>query len=396
MRQPPVSVSAARQVAAKRLTDKMGLWAGQSVEAAEPGPAALKVALHPPSEQQMLRDQHAVEEWVRQWRDVSGRPWAQVDWALRSWKSVGSQEIPLRLHLQTPGDVAAFARGKGQEEWERLSARARVLAETFPCAAANLGGAIQANSKMLLSLSELDFNRLLAVTKWILGNPTQALRPRQLPVRGVDTKWFKDHKKLVGDIAGANGKNDLGIVEADRLLRLRFLDAALAPGGISDLSAPVEQLEKLSIRPRTVFIFENLESVLAMPPWANAVAIHGSGYAVRVVAQIPWITDPQVTVIYWGDLDSDGFAILHALRSHVPHAESILMDPDTLAEFSDLWVTETRPNTGRFPLLQNSESEALERIRMEGGVRLEQERIPWQYALERLQAADSAMVSGAH
>lgn len=431
MRRTPVSVGAARQVAAKRLADKMGLWAGQVARPAEPGQAVVRIVLHPPSEKQMLRDQHAVEEWIRQWRDVAGRPWAQVDWAVRSWKSVGRQEVPVRLHLQTPGDVAAFVGGKHREGWERLSGRARALAENFPEAAAStasgvdnpalaaagpatpntgegevstgtrsgtsaLGGAIQANSKMLLDLSDLDFTRLLAVAEWILGNPTAGLRPRQLPVRGVDTKWFKDHKKLVGDVTAAGGKSELGIVEADRLLRLRILDTTLAPGGLSDFSAPVEQLEGLSIRPRTVFIFENLESVLAMPPWPNAVAIHGSGYAVRAVAQIPWIGDPLVKVIYWGDLDSDGFAILHALRRHLPHAESVLMDSGTLSEFSDLWVAEKRTNTGTFPLLHHSEREALEKIRLEGGVRLEQERIPWGYALERLQAASSEMAPGVH
>lgn len=410
----PVSVGAARQVAAKRLAAKMGLWAGQVAGSAEPGQtpgpaesgqAAVRIALHPPSEEKMLHDQHAVEEWVRQWREVAGTTWAQVDWAVRSWKSVGRQEVPVRLHLQTPGDVAAFVGGKRRKEWERLSERARALAENFPYATVStgtgsgtsaLGRAVQANSRMLLDLTDLDFSRLLSVAKWILDNPTVGLRPRQLPIRGVDTKWFKDHRKLVRDIVAANGKEDLGIIESDHLLRLRILDPTLAPGGISDFAAPVFQLAELDIHPRIVFIFENLETVLAMPAWSDAVAVHGSGYAVRAVAQIPWVTDPRVKVIYWGDLDSDGFAILHALRHHLPDAESVLMDSKTLEGFSDLWVTEKRPNTGTFPLLRESEKAALERTRFEGGVRLEQERIPWEYALERLRAAESTTASSVH
>ncbi|TFB93361.1 Wadjet anti-phage system protein JetD domain-containing protein [Cryobacterium luteum] len=89
-------------------------------------------------------------------------------------------------------------------------------------------------------------------------------------------------------------------------------------------------------------------------------------------------------VIYWGDLDSDGFAILHALPSTCDDVTSVLMDETVLLQFRDLWVSEPRAAGGTYPTLTGSEQVALMRIRSEGNVRLEQERIEWNYALGRL------------
>ncbi|SEN30953.1 hypothetical protein SAMN05216281_10632 [Cryobacterium luteum] len=60
------------------------------------------------------------------------------------------------------------------------------------------------------------------------------------------------------------------------------------------------------------------------------------------------------------------------------------MDETVLLQFRDLWVSEPRAAGGTYPTLTGSEQVALMRIRSEGNVRLEQERIEWNYALGRL------------
>ena len=148
------------------------------------------------------------------------------------------------------------------------------------------------------------------------------------------------------------------------------------------MTAPVAELADLDLSPEIVLVFENLETVLAMPPTPGAVVVHGSGYAVGRLAEIPWIRTGRI--VYWGDLDSDGFAILHALRNGCSNVTSALMDEETLLGHQDLWVSEPKPATGTYPTLTASESKALARIRSEGNVRLEQERIPWAVALAAL------------
>ena len=62
------------------------------------------------------------------------------------------------------------------------------------------------------------------------------------------------------------------------------------------------------------------------------------------------------------------------------------MDEATLLLFRDLWVPEPKAAGGTYPSLTAEELGALSRIRSEGNVRLEQERIEWNHALARLLA----------
>ena len=139
-------------------------------------------------------------------------------------------------------------------------------------------------------------------------------------------------------------------------------------------------LSTLQPAPSAALVYENRESVLAMPPRPGAVA------------RLPWVR--RFPVLYRGDLDSHGFAILHRLRSLHPDVRSVLMDETTLLARRDLWVPEPAPTRGDFPTLTDSERSALHRIRAEGDVRLEQERIPWEVVLVALHDGWARTVGG--
>src|SRR4029079_7623235 len=105
------------------------------------------------------------------------------------------------------------------------------------------------------------------------------------------------------------GATGLGLREPAPLVRIRALDPTLSLAGLTDVSAPVDDLADLTIRPERVYVVENLATVLAMPDTSGAIAIHGGGHRVNLIARLPWAQ----RVTYWGDLDSHGFAILHQL-----------------------------------------------------------------------------------
>jgi hypothetical protein len=245
---------------------------------------------------------------------------------------------------------------------------------------------VRGNIEQLLRFDDARFATVVAATAWLVENSVNGLRPRQLPIRGVDSKWFASHRGILTALfEAATGSRELGIIDTTASVRLRILDPALAIGGITEFSASPEHLATLPYAPEFVFVFENLESVLAMPSLNGAIVVHGSGYAVDVVARIPWVR--KTPVIYWGDLDSNGFAILNRLRSRHSDVISVLMDVDTLLAHEDLWVPEPTPHRGMLDQLTASETHALERLRDEGHVRLEQERIPWERALAALLVA---------
>lgn len=418
-----LSVAEARTKARARLSSSMASWAAEAT-----GEVRVEIALKPPTEKQVLSDQAAAADWAGSWRAVrevagaaAGAPAElEIDWEERSWARVGSQRVPVRLRLLTPDAVAAFVGGDTAREWRRLrdravSIRQRLGSESNNIAATrdadaevssdgdSLAAAIRSQSKRILSLSDTAFVTVIDVVDWLCTHPLGSLRPRQLPIRGVDSKWFETYRSLVTALLGGIGHADaVTVLDAEPRLRLRILDGTLTAAAdsaatgdrasnsapavyLDDVTAPTSQLGRLPISPRLVFVFENLESVLAMPDWPGAVAVHGSGYAVDGVARLDWIAGARV--IYWGDLDSHGFAILNRLRSHLPEVESVLMDEATLLAHQDLWVPEPKPSTGTFAHLTGTEARALERLRVEGDVRLEQERIPWDTALHRLRTA---------
>ncbi|SDS60430.1 hypothetical protein SAMN04489751_2389 [Brevibacterium sandarakinum] len=411
-----LTVAEARAKARTRLRSSMSTWATQ------PTPTAVEIALHPPTEKQVLDDQRAAMDWAASWREIAA-PGADdstaenlhdaesphgpiIDWTERSWARVGRQQIPLRLRLRTPDAVARFVGGDEARQWRRLRERTKTIRSRFddqdPAISATvedtggeadndrivdpIGPAIKAHAKRILGLGQAEFDTLLSVVAWLRDHPVGTLRPRQLPIRGVDSKWFETHRSLVTALLTAAGRPEaVDVLDAQPRMRMRILDPDLMPSGLGDITAPAPQLSQLTIAPRLVFVFENLESVLAMPDWADAVAVHGSGYAVDNVARLAWAH--RARVIYWGDLDSHGFAILSRLRTHLPHVESTLMDEGTLTAHRDLWVQEPKPHRGEFSGLSGTEARALARLRAEGDVRLEQERIPWDTALERLTAS---------
>ncbi|MFT4229292.1 MAG: DUF3322 domain-containing protein [Microbacterium sp.] len=369
----PVTVAQLR-ARAKRLFDRDAReWA-----AADDRSAVIDVPLHPPTERTALGDLEAARAWVAQWQEAGVDADLEITWVTRTWSRVGSQVVPERAAVR---GAEAIARVAGE------SAAWRVLAERMDAlrSAAGAGGAVQAalraQARVIAALDPADFGRLLDVLAWLGEHPASGRLIRELPIRGIHTKWLESHRGLVETLHRAGtGAAGLGLTEPSPLVRVRALDPALSWGGLADVSAPVRDLAALSIRPGRIYVFENLATVLAMPFVAGGIAIHGGGHRVDLVARLPWAQ--QVT--YWGDLDSHGFAILNRLRAGGVDATSVLMDAQTLLAHRDLWGDDPAPNTGVFALLTPQEKATVQLLSAEGNVRLEQERIPWDYARARL------------
>jgi len=61
------------------------------------------------------------------------------------------------------------------------------------------------------------------------------------------------------------------------------------------------------------------------------IAIFGSGFSVHNLKNAQWLSNCEL--LYWGDLDVQGFEILSQFRSYFPHAQSMLMDKITFEKF---------------------------------------------------------------
>jgi len=342
-------------------------------------PAPPVVGLGVPTEATALSQTEQIARWVRVW-DRLDEP--ALQWERRAWSNMGSQLVPARLVATSPSEAARLA-GRTRH-WTKLQSRIAELRRLLP-STDDLPAALRRHARGLVELAAPDFQRLTNVLTWLADHPTSGLLVRQLPIRGVDTKWIERHRSLVNDLhTAATGRADLGLAKAPVRLRLRLLDPAMAPALPRDVEAPVAQLSALDLRPKRILVLENLQSLLSLPATPGTVALSGGGYGVAALDNIQWLHTTPIT--YWGDLDTHGFAILNRLRSHLPDACSTLMDLDTFEAHRDLAVPEPSPVEANLPLLTADEHIAYQAI-VKAGLRLEQERLPWSTVIQALQLA---------
>ncbi|HKT30616.1 Wadjet anti-phage system protein JetD domain-containing protein, partial [Dyella sp.] len=102
----------------------------------------------------------------------------------------------------------------------------------------------------------------------------------------------------------------------------------------------------------------------------------------------------KLHVFYWGDIDTHGLAILDRLRTYLPQTHSLMMDEPTLLAFKSLWGKEQAQHAAE-ALAHLTETELqLYRALREGvrrQVRLEQERIAWDWAWRCITETFAAM-----
>jgi hypothetical protein len=370
-----VSPAAAAAKALTAYNSRRRRWLAEPAVAEED---SLTVALHPPSEQRIAEDPDTVVAWARSWRAYDGA--GRVEWVVRRWASFGSQEVPVRLTLVGPDQIASAC--DRHTEWCLLGMRRDALLDHLGPESAQVSAAVAATAGKWLVLDDDDFVRLTTTARWLSEHRNSGYYIRQLPVPGVDTKWLARHRGLVETLVeGVHGSRDLGIRSLPHLRDLALCDPALLAGMPRRFATSLADLTALPLSPARTLILENKEGLYALPPLAGTVALHGGGYTVPELAGVPWVADSEVW--YWGDLDSHGFAILDRLRRHLPHVRSLLMDEATLDRWRDLAVREQSPALHDMPHLTDSETATLASLR-DGDLRLEQERIPWPYVLERL------------
>jgi hypothetical protein len=363
-----VSVAQARQRAQKKVETERRAWAVGEV-------ARLEIVVHPPTERVALDDLAAAIAWVSSWRSVQD---GEVTWGERHWARAGHQSVPERMLLRSPEEIARFAGANSLHRWRLLHQRAESLRAAF---SAVVDPVIRSASRAIEELSAGDFATMIAVVGWLAEHPASGARVREIPIRGIDSKWVERHRSLVEALFRAvTGADSLGLVPKPVLVRLRVLDPALRPGGLTDMTVPIRELASWRVDPDHVLVVENLETLLSLPDLVGVIAIHGGGFAAPRLVAVPWAR----RVTYWGDIDSHGFAILHALRSSGVDATSLLMDESTLAACRDLCVTEPRSATGVYATLTPAEARMHESLRERGNLRLEQERIPWTLALDEI------------
>jgi len=382
-----LSPDAARDFLVRRFNNQHQAWLTGE------GTWPLQISLGTPTEKDATEDASVVRAWVSSW--AAWKNVGEVSREVRKWARLGAQELPVGLTVSNAEDVATLV---GQApRWTRAKERYAQLIDKWP--QLKEGGALAPRFNVLADYSEVDFSRLLAMLNWLIQNPASKVYLRQLPVEGLDTKWAEQRigvitgllKDIKQDKDDGNFHEVCGLLRPPHRIRIKLLCPELRKlvGGLSDFEAPIEDIAALQIQPTAAVIVENLDTGMALPDIAGVVGIMKLGNAVSALAEIPWLQG--INAVYWGDIDTHGFAILDRARKALPGLRSVLMDEATALRYESLWGTEPT-QTSNFALEHLVEHElavytALKSNSWGQKVRLEQERLPWASSLSELQAA---------
>lgn len=346
----------------------------------------LQIGLRGPTASDVAARFDDVQAWVNQWRRVNPGT-ARVEHRSVGGRLIGANDVPGKVWIDSYEQLWSLLGVAG--DVRRLMGLWQATRDRAPL----IGQWMAARPLEALRFAD-DWGRLVDTVLWIDQHADPSMYLRQVDVPGVDTKFIESRRKILAALLDRQLSEHR--VEAARpvadfagryrfrakpaYVRFRRLDGG---DGFSEMSVRVDEFAAMPPPAETVYVVENEITYLAFPPVESAIVIFGEGYAVPRLEPLTWLADRKL--IYWGDIDTHGFAILNRLRRSFGHVRSMLMGRATLMSHESQWVSEPNPTYERLPLLTEEEAALygdLVEDALGPAVRLEQERVSYG-ALER-------------
>ena len=247
--------------------------------------------------------------------------------------------------------------------------------------------------KYPIKVIENDWKSLLKICNYFKEVPQPHLYIRELPIQ-VHTKFIENNKGIIRELLDIIIAEHINVDEKqfesrfnlkydETLVRFRILDEAISQqlfGGIDDISIPISEFLNIALPIHTVYIVENKMNMLTFPAQSNGIVVFGKGFGVDIMKNVEWLKTKKI--YYWGDLDAHGFQILSEIRTHFEQVESFMMDRNTFDAFYE-GDKGTETNVEKDLCLTSEESEMFKYLK-ENNLRLEQEKIPFEYARTKI------------
>ncbi|WP_067854057.1 Wadjet anti-phage system protein JetD domain-containing protein [Nocardia shimofusensis] len=344
----------------------------------------------------------AWHEWHMQWRKFTGRLPAGVELIRKATTIRGVVgDFPATLTADLDGAVSLLSDAYTDAEPPSVDIdHARALASALQSAGAIL---TPSTLRAVYRLQAIDVQVLISAVTWLRQHPDASTWTlRQLPVPGMHTKWLDTHGALLRDAAGRDVREE--VRPRLTVVHLTYVDPHHAASGRRRHDAwTTGDVHDIAYRPRAVLVVENRDSRLWFPPVRDAIVVEGGGKAAAaLLANVPWIRAAD-HVVYWGDIDADGYAILNQFRATLSEPApdgapakpviSILMDATDLHHYAEHGTNHDKggrlikPSPATLPHLSEAETIAYNTIATAGPTpfrRIEQEAIPLAHAETRL------------
>lgn len=346
----------------------------------------IEVPLRGPRPSQVGDDLAAVREWIGALdAGRAGDSRYTLEWQLIGGRQIGRNRVPVRAA------VSSY-----EQAWTLLgvSGAVRRFDGILATTQQHRGVWAWVVDHPLRALELFDeMPRLVAAYVWLNEHRESQVYLREISAPGVDTKFAERYRSVLASMLGVSSTApgflaDLGLRAKPGLVRFRPAPTLGLPTALTELAVRSGELAQLRLEPRLTIIVENEISYLSVDVPAGGIVFWGRGFDVDSVGRLPWLAEADI--VYWGDIDTHGFAILDRLRAWLPQTRSVLMDRETLLAHRDRWGSEDRPARSALTRLTAGEQGLYAEL-VEGGlgerVRLEQERVDWGWVEERLYRA---------
>lgn len=306
-------------------------------------------------------------------------------------KYLGLQDLPLRVFFECEEDFVRYI--SKYDEVEIFRQNYQKILQLIP----KLKTWVELNPLKIIEHAT-KWDDLLKVCQYFQGTPQPNLYIRELPIL-VHTKFIEQNKGILRtlllelipeycDPKQTIFENCFNLKVHESQVRFRILDPQLSNQyliGISDLAIPLSQFQSLSLPIKRVIVIENKVSfytALTLPDMSNTIVIFGSGYKIAELKKVTWLD--HVELLYWGDIDAQGFEILSQFRSYFPHAKSFLMDKITFDLFFE--QDSGTPSIINVENHLNNEEQYLYQLVKSNNWRMEQEKITVEHVNKALHA----------
>ena len=302
-------------------------------------------------------------------------------------KHLGTQDLPTSIFFDSEKDFLKFL-GK-EKEVDLFKSNVEKITNDFP----ELKDWVIKNPKKIIDNAN-EWQSILKVCQYFKQNPKSNLYIRELPIK-VHTKFIERNQSIIKELLNVLIPEHINIEEkeferrfnlkyAEPQIRFKVLDKSIVDKfflGIDDVAIPVSQFEKLNLPIKKVLVVENkttLYTTLTLPKMNSTIAIFGSGFSVYNLKNVRWLDNLEL--LYWGDMDVQGFEILSQFRTYFPQTKSVLMDKQAF----DCFFEDDKGTLTNFSTKLNLTDEELQlyNILKTNNWRLEQEKITFNYVNE--------------
>ncbi len=362
-------------------------------------PFPISIGLKPPKGNTALADLTHFQCFIDSWKKCKYNQYVQ--WKSVNYRQLSNQSVPTHLIIPDIETLAALL-GDSQshtlKQWIVAITRLRTLADDKNNAIQNtLFNTLIEHLEFIHHCSPQDIDAIIQLVPQLFKNMGVGNYLRALPVIGIDSKFIETNEYFIESITDVlhegSVKESGGLVawlnchqNPSSWLMIRPLCEVTRAklGNLPLLKMDTETLQKFALPAQRILVVENIQSGLALPTLDNTIAVIGGGKNI-VWMNVPWLQSKQVG--YWGDIDSEGLAILSNARKAIATVQPLMMDEQTLKSHLSRMVDEPTSLTQEPEYLTAEERLLFNRLQSQyyQHSRLEQERLSIDFIYQRLQ-----------